>query len=183
MLEYKGVEIYQVPEEIEQLRTLVRETENIPGVIAEIGTYQGASALIMREETEKPIYTFDTFEGFPDTLHESDPTKYFVGDCLASLDIAQELLKDKNIKITKGIFPKSGTILKDKKFSFVHIDVDIYQSMKDSLEFFLPKMSPGGIILLHDYPAHSGVRKAVDEFKIPIEVIGTFGRQAIWKNL
>ena len=177
-MQYKGVEIYQVPEEIENLRKLVRETEQVPGVIAEIGTYQGASALIIREETEKEIYTFDTFTGFPDSLDESDCKAYYVGDCMASDSVARNLLKDKNVNIIVGVFPETGDVIKDKKFSFVHIDVDIYKSTKDALEFFKDKMSPGGVILIHDYPVHTGVKKAVDEIT-KVEIIGTFGRQAI----
>lgn len=182
MLEYKGVEIYQIPEEIENIRKLVRETENVPGIIAEIGTYQGATALIIREETKKQLYTFDTFEGFPDVLNDSDSKNYFVGDCKADFKIAEKLLKHTDIIIVKGVFPETGKIIKDSKFSFVHIDVDIYKSAKDALEFFLPRMNKGGIILLHDYPAHPGVKKAVDELGLKLETIGTFGRQAIWKN-
>lgn len=179
-LEYEGVQIYQTPEEVENIRKLVKETENVPGVIAEIGTYQGASALIMREETNREIYTFDTFMGFPDTLHESDPKSYFVGDCKASDAIARRLLAGKNINIVVGKFPDTSDVIKDKKFSFVHIDVDIYQSTKDSLGFFLPRMSEGGIILIHDYPAHTGVTQAVKDLKLEVEVLG--GRQAIWRN-
>jgi len=39
-------------------------------------------------------------------------------------------------------------------------------------------MSPGSRILMHDYPAHPGVKKAVDEFKFEnMEVLG--GRQSV----
>jgi len=180
MIKYKNVEIYQTPEEVENLRKLVQETEDVPGVIAEIGTYQGATASIMREETLKPIYTFDTFEGFPDVLHETDAKSYFVGDCKAPIEIAKELLKDKDIEIIRGEFPNTSEILKGKKFSFVHIDVDIYVSTKNAINFFKDKMNKGGIILIHDYPAHRGVKKAVDEELGEVEVLG--GRQAIWRT-
>lgn len=52
-----------------------------------------------------------------------------------------------------------------KKFCFVHLDVDLYKSTKDCLEFFYPRMVRGGIILTHDYNyVFKGVKKAYNEF-------------------
>ena len=68
------------------------------------------------------------------------------------------------MNIVKGTFPESGKGIIDKKFCFVHLDVDLYKSTIDSLRFFFPKMVEGGIILIHDY--HSdGIQKAFKEFK------------------
>ena len=39
----------------------------------------------------------------------------------------------------------------NKKFCFVHIDVDFYEPIKDSLKFFENKMEKGGIIVMDDY--------------------------------
>ena len=54
----------------------------------------------------------------------------------------------------------------DKTFSFVHIDVDLYEPAKDSLEFFYPRMAEGGIILMDDYGLGTcpGVTSAGQEF-------------------
>src|SRR3989338_3744494 len=41
--------------------------------------------------------------------------------------------------------------IKNKKFSLVHFDVDTYESTKNSIEFFYPRMTRGGVILSHDY--------------------------------
>ena len=73
------------------------------------------------------------------------------------------LNKYENVHIIKGKFPESGKEIVDKRFCFVHLDVDLYKSTIDSLRFFFPKMVQGGIIIIHDY--HSdGVKKAFDEF-------------------
>ena len=65
-------------------------------------------------------------------------------------------------------FPNSyaKNVIKNKKFKFVHLDVDNYQPYKESLEFFYDKMVPGGIILFDDYDCDCcpGANKAVDEF-------------------
>jgi hypothetical protein len=51
------------------------------------------------------------------------------------------------------------------RFCFVHIDVDLYQPTRDSLEFFYPRMSPGGMIVCDDYGYVNcpGAKQACDE--------------------
>ncbi len=46
---------------------------------------------------------------------------------------------------------------------FVNLDVDTYASTRDSLEFFYPRLLPGGILMSHDYAQAEGVREAFDE--------------------
>ena len=43
----------------------------------------------------------------------------------------------------------------DRPWAFVHIDVDQYQSTYDSLAYFYPRMSAGGVIVNDDYGAPS----------------------------
>ncbi len=52
------------------------------------------------------------------------------------------------------------------EYSFVHIDVDLYQPTLDCLNFFYNRMIPGGIIISDDYKwQHTpGVKRAFDEF-------------------
>jgi hypothetical protein len=62
--------------------------------------------------------------------------------------------------------------------------VNLYQSAKDSLEFFWPRMVKDGAIILHDYnyqrnsTESTATKKAVDEFAkknkiLPLELRGT----------
>jgi len=51
------------------------------------------------------------------------------------------------------------------KFAFVNLDADLYNPTKAGLEYFYPRLSPGGVIIIHDYNHKwEGVIKAVDEF-------------------
>lgn len=178
-LEYKGLQIYQTPEEIKVLREELNKVKDIEGDVAEVGVFQGATALIIKEElSDKPLFLFDTFEGFPDELHETDSKSYKVGDCKAGIEYVTKAMEGKkDVFIYKGNFPENSENIRDKKFSFVHIDVDIFSATKNALGFFLSRMSKGGIIVVHDYPAHRGVKEAVDSFNIIKIVKG--GRQAI----
>jgi hypothetical protein len=46
----------------------------------------------------------------------------------------------------------------------VHLDADLYASTTAGLEFFYPRMIPGGIIITHDFSILPGVAHAFSEF-------------------
>ena len=68
----------------------------------------------------------------------------------------------------KGFFPDTAGPVADNKFCLVHVDVDIYQSVRDCLEFFYPRLVSGGFMVFDDYEGKNcpGVRKAIDEFLV-----------------
>ncbi|HXX56061.1 MAG TPA: TylF/MycF/NovP-related O-methyltransferase, partial [Methanoregula sp.] len=83
------------------------------------------------------------------------------------LDCVRDNLREFGfIELKKGWIPERFGEISSERFSFVHIDVDLYQPIRDSLEFFYPRMIPGGIIVLDDYGylGFPGAKKATDEF-------------------
>lgn len=160
----RETEILLADQEAYLIYTIVEKTEKIEGDIAEVGVYKGGSAKLMREATEKPLHLFDTFEGLPDKCAK-DISRFHKGDYSASLESVKSYLKNyPDISFYKGLFPVTAEPVKGKKFSFVHLDVDLYESTLNSLKFFYPRMSRGGVIISHDYRDVDGVRKAFDEF-------------------
>ena len=148
-----------------QVISLVRQSAKIPGVLAEVGVFQGASAkLICEVKDGRELYLFDTFEGLPKT--GAQDTKVFSkGKYAASLSSVQEFLDSySKVQFCPGLFPDSALGLGHLRFSFVHLDVDLYESTRRSLEFLYPRLSPGGILLSHDYSSEPGVRKAFEAF-------------------
>lgn len=146
----------------------VRKTESVFGDIAEVGVYKGGSAKIICEaKKNKNLHLFDTFTGLPE---KSDIDNLNAGDiCDDSLaDVTKYLAKYENVFYYPGIFPDSAQndSLKKTKYSFIHLDVDTYNSTKACLEYFYPKMSAGGVIISHDYRCKHlpGVKLAIDEF-------------------
>ncbi|MGH7771456.1 MAG: TylF/MycF/NovP-related O-methyltransferase [Candidatus Binatia bacterium] len=154
--------------EMYNIYTLAKVAENIEGDIAEVGVYKGGSARILCDvKREKTLHLFDTFEGMPDVHRFID--YHSKGDFSdTSLEGVKKYLEQfDGVHFYRGIFPATATALRqDKKFSFVNLDVDIYQSTLSGLEFFYPRLNQGGIILSHDYRSLScpGVKKAFDEF-------------------
>jgi O-methyltransferase len=69
-------------------------------------------------------------------------------------------------RLVRIVVLAASAVPKHERFSFVHLDVDLYQPTMDSLEFFYGKMSPGNIILCDDYGFVTcpGAKKAMDSF-------------------
>lgn len=149
-----------------QIYMAVKKTEKIEGDIAEVGVYKGGSAKLICETTKKkPVHLFDTFEGLPD-LCEADSRKQFQkGDFFVRFESVKKCLKNyPNVHFYKGFFPETSAPVKNKTFSFIHLDVDIYESTLSCLKFFYPRINRGGMIISHDYPGSKGVKRAFDEF-------------------
>ena len=97
-------------------------------------------------------------------------------------------MKDFNfIKTHKGWIPEKFNEVKNLKFSFVHIDVDLYDPTLKCLEFFFPKVVDGGIIVCDDYNSleFNGAKKAWDNFfldkKVSFKFVPSLGSSFIVK--
>ncbi|MFT4803060.1 MAG: O-methyltransferase [Psychroserpens sp.] len=153
------------------LRTII--DNKIEGDIAELGVYRGVTAKLFHYYApERTIHLFDTFEGFTKrgVVSEKENTNMQISAALfsdTSVDAVKNHIsqKNNNIQFYKGFFPDTITpSVKEKKFSFVHLDADLYQPIIDGLAFFYQRMNPCGIMVIHDYNSWPGARKAVDEF-------------------
>ena len=74
-----------------------------------------------------------------------------------------------NVVIKKGFLPDTFVGV-DCKFCFVSLDMDLYKPMLDAMKFFWDRLTPCGVMLLHDYyvPELEGVKKAVEDFECEI---------------
>ena len=145
--------------------SLARAQSERPGDMAEVGVYQGSSAKLLCEARgDKTLHLFDTFEGLPEAA-KPDGRVHDEKQYSCSLESVRTYLEGyENLHFYKGRFPESAAQLPDVTFSFAHFDVDLYESTLACLEYFYPKMIPGGVILSHDYSILAGVRSAFDEF-------------------
>ena len=158
-----------------ELWQLVSETINIPGALIEVGVWRGGSGALIRKKADlcgikDTIYLCDTFEGVVKTDPEKDP--YYQDGVFNNTsvkivdDLIHKKLKLENVEILKGIFPdETKELIKNEKFRFCHIDVDVYNSAKDIVDWIWDKLSIGGIIVYDDYGFEGsvGITKFVDE--------------------
>ena len=126
-------------------------TDNIPGSLAELGVYQGnMSRFIHLLAPERPLYLFDTFEGFPQADVQFDGHRDMFKD--TSVELVMSKLTDTNhVHIRKGYVPDTLAGLEAEEFAFVLSDLDLYKATRDSLEFFYPRLVSGGYLFVHDY--------------------------------
>jgi O-methyltransferase len=139
--------------------------EEIPGAIAELGVYRGKTSRLLRKlAPDRTLYLFDTFKGFPEQDLPS-PDKRFSDTTIGEV---QRVVGDlSRVEFRAGYFPETARGLEDERFAFVMLDVDLFAPTLAGLEFFYPRMAPGGYIFSHDYHNHDpnfGVRQAFDEF-------------------
>jgi len=160
--------------------------KKIEGDFVEAGVWKGGNIIIYNELRKKyklsnEIFAYDTFEGMP------QPSKYDMnwknvlgftrykmkdGDwCKCSLeDVKKNILsisKSLNgIKFIKGLV-ENTLLIEDnlpKKISILRLDTDFYESTKVELEILYPRLVNGGILIIDDYGAWKGCRKAVDDY-------------------
>ena len=69
------------------------------------------------------------------------------------------------IDFYKGWIPERFPEASDRSFILVHIDLDLYDPIRDSIEFFYPRLVEGGIMVFDDYGLSQfpGTKLAVDE--------------------
>lgn len=144
--------------------------EQIPGDFAELGVYRGNSAAVLAyyaRTSGRTALLFDTFEGFDrrDLVGEDMSRPAEFAD--TSLPAVRRFVGEHNVRYFPGYFPGSVPAdLEDARFSVVHLDCDLYEPIKTGMEFFFPRLSPGGLMIVHDYSGihWHGVKKAVDEY-------------------
>lgn len=151
---------------------------NIPGDFAELGVYKGTTARVIHLcAPERKLHLYDTFEGFhPGDLKDETgkaagyTTQHFAD---TSIEKARNYLGDhENIIFHPGHFPESTQGQENERFAFVSLDADLHKPTKAGLEFFYPRLSPGGVILIHDYNSDwPELVKAVDTFCASVNTI------------
>jgi O-methyltransferase len=145
--------------------------------VAEVGVYKGGTSyfmLLLLEalgQTSVTLHCFDTFQGHSpeDVKNQIDANQRAAAfNDTSFVEVSHYLKKFKNVELHKGRFQEVASQVPGKHFSFVHLDVDIYEPTRYALEFFDSRLVEGGIILVDDYGSITcpGVKKATDEFSL-----------------
>lgn len=149
---------------------LLRLVRDVRGDTAECGVFEGASSWLICAATQaerRTHHLFDSFEGL--SKPEVDDGDYWKAGALAA---GEEIVLRNlqpfagSVELHKGWIPDRFPEVARKTFAFVHVDVDLHQPTRDSLTFFYPRLSSGGILLCDDYGCTNcpGATSAVDSF-------------------
>jgi O-methyltransferase len=154
-----------------QILACVRAARRLSGAMAEAGVFAGGTArLIAAAKGDAPLRLFDVFETLQKGSELEDQSqradelrRHFRALHTPRAAVERLLAPYSGIHIHAGTFPGSARGLEAERFSFVHIDLDLEPSTRDALEFFHPRLLPGGMILGDDYHAPE-VRRAFDAY-------------------
>ena len=167
---------------------------DIRGAFVECGVFQGGNAVVMIRTllnagvTDRDIYLYDTFEGFPKP--ESIDFEYLVGPALETwqkfkqpgdqsedssdwLRYPLEKVKERvlslgypaeRIHFVKGLVENTIPKQAPETIALLRLDTDFYRSTKHELIHMHPRLQRGGILIIDDYGALHGARVATDEY-------------------
>ena len=173
----KQLRFYSLQQIVEHVLSLRLDAD-----FAECGCWKGHSSFIIstllaKQGFKNRFHIFDSFEGglskktledknelYEQSQKEIDQEKVMFQSLEENV---QKVIEDFDfVKLYKGWIPERFGEISNRKFSFVHIDVDLYEPTLKSLEFFYPKLEDGGIIVCDDYnfKHFNGSKKAWDEF-------------------
>jgi len=165
----------------------------IPGALVECGVYAGGSVevilrtLLDRKVTDRDIYLYDTFAGMPrpdvtddeglnGALRHSWEAHRTGTDGDAgstwmrvSVETVRARLDPLGYPVTrlhyvKGMVEDTIPETIPEQIAILRLDTDFYASTKHELVHLYPRLSPGGILIIDDYGAMPGCRRAVDEY-------------------
>lgn len=144
---------------------LMELTKNLEGEVWECGVYQGQTSRwlgFMTSVKPKTVRLFDTFEGRADKTGPDTGTSDF-RFLETSLEKVKKIVPWDFVEFHKGLIPNTFVGLEDCKVAFAYLDLDLYQPTVDSLNFILPRLVKGGVILLDDFETEEwpGISKAV----------------------
>lgn len=164
VLDLPEISLNMRPCDAEALTMLVKKL-NYPTVV-EIGSFVGASALVMAAAGAQRVYCIDTWDGRGDP--NDIATRIYAEHGWQA--VVEQFAKNTRGKMLWKIVPMRGDSQFYAKFSFpvdmVYVDgCHSYRAVAADIDAWWPHVKPGGIIAGHDYdPYWPGVVKAVDAF-------------------
>lgn len=167
----------------------LKSVNRLEGAIVECGCWKGLSSYLMcnyiklhdKSFDGKDFYVVDSFEGLSNPSDKDVITENLIdnhgerkgaafkskGAYSAQLENIKRVLSDfPRVSYYKGWIPETLVDLPMIGYKFVHIDLDLYEPIIGSLEYFYPKLVKGGVVVCDDYGSlyWPGAKKAVEEF-------------------
>ena len=168
---------------LENLEFCVRDVleRGVPGDFIETGVWRGGASILVRavlasyEVTDRTVWVVDSFQGLPTPDVEKYPadakSKLYKRSRLAiSLDQVKAHfdrygLLDDQVRFLKGWFSETLPTAPIGTLAVMRLDGDMYESTIDSLNNLYPKLSVGGFVIIDDFGAVEGCKRAVQDYR------------------
>ena len=157
-----------------ELWTLVDQSAKLDGAILEVGVWRGGTGALIAHRAK----LFKDFgSGLPlrhvrwrregmgrDSYYQGgehgDTSRAQVEDLIhRKLDLP-------SVVVLEGVFPEeTSRYISDQRFRLCHVDVDVYQSAKDIVDWIWDRLVVGGMVIYDDYGFRScdGITRYVEE--------------------
>jgi O-methyltransferase len=152
--------------------------DGVEGDLVEAGTWRGGSAMMMKGtlcahgDEERRVYVADTFAGLPAPTLAADRGSRLHREPLLAVGVDEVRagferlgLLDDRVVFLEGLFADTLPAVADRRWAVIRIDGDLYESTRDALTHLWPGLAVGGFVIVDDYGAVDGCRRAVDEFR------------------
>jgi O-methyltransferase len=165
---------------LEDCITDVLERE-IAGDLIETGVWRGGATIFMRAvlkaygDTTRTVWAADSFQGLPKPDAEAYPadegdSHWTKQELAVSLDqvkanFSRYGLLDDQVQFLVGWFRDTLPTAPIDRLAVLRLDGDMYESTMVALRSLYPKVSVGGYVIVDDYGAVRGCRKAVEDFR------------------
>lgn len=173
----------------EAVRYIVKS--GVDGDFVECGVWRGGSVMAEALEllalgaADRELYLFDTFAGMPMpseldqslTISDAPPLARWQRDLRADhnewayvpleavrANVLSTGYPPERVHLVKGPVETTIPSQAPDAIALLRLDTDWYSSTKHELEHLYPRLVPGGVLILDDYGAWAGHRKAVDEY-------------------
>ena len=153
-------------------------TDGVEGDLVEAGTWRGGSAMMMKGalcaygDDERRVYVADTFAGLPAPTLQADGGSRLHREPLLAVSVAEVRagferlgLLDERVIFLEGLFADTLPAVAERRWAVIRLDGDLYESTRDALTHLWPGLAVGGFVIVDDYGAVEGCRRAVDEFR------------------
>lgn len=169
---YQGevLSLFDISEEFALKTSVLRRVSRrldelgVEGAIADLGAYRGDISWQMNAMMpERKLYLFDTFTGYDERdvakeqqlqLSEAQAGTYSLSN--NELEHLNERILGRMpyadmVELRPGWFPETAFDLENEKYAMIHIDTGLYAPTYSGIQYFFPRMSKGGVILVSGY--------------------------------
>jgi O-methyltransferase len=156
--------------------------DKVPGDFVEAGVWRGGAAIFMKailsafEDQDRLVWVADSFEGLPSANPEAFPAdmgdqhsklKPYLGiPCdVVRANFRRYGLLDERVRFLEGYFKDTLHGSPVDQIAILRVDGDMYESTIQTLQALYPRVSSGGYVIVDDFGALPGCKKAVLDYR------------------
>jgi O-methyltransferase len=160
--------------------------DGVPGDFIETGVWRGGAAIFMRAvlkaygERARKVWAADSFRGLPKPNAAEFPADagdpHWTADVLAvpleevQANFEQYGLLDDQVQFLVGWFKDTLPTAPITQLAVARLDGDMYESTIEAMRVLYPKLSVGGFLIVDDYGAIPGCKRAIDDYRSELDI-------------